>query len=245
MSKSAEQYERTINEFRDKNPFISNTELVYTILREDIVSHILEPGRKLNQEQVAIDMNVSRTPVREAFLMLEREGFLEKGGQGYTIYEMTPGDYVMLLDVRMALEKLAARLACSRMLSSERRLIEANLAENENLLEIGTGSAWDEDFNIINQRRADDLFAKMGEKDHEFHNLIISAAHNRYLAESYGHIDPKIHFFRFSALSVNACLNMVERHKKIFTAIDQRDEDLAEQRMEMHLQLTIPRAIRY
>lgn len=239
------RYKKAIAGYREKNPFVSNTELVYRILLEDIVEHNITPGSKLNQEQIAIDMDVSRTPVRDAFIKLEQEGFLVKGAQGYTVYEMQPGDYVSLLDVRISLENLAARLACSRILSSEKENIEKNLLESEQLLQKGRGKSWDDDFNIVDTQLTDKLFRALGNKDHEFHNLVIRAAHNKYLTETYEHIDPKIHFFRFSALSVNACTNMVERHKKIYEAISSRDEEQAESRMETHLKLTIKRALHY
>lgn len=61
------KFDADIVRLHEANPFLSNTDLVYTILRDQIVNHKLQPGKKLNQEQIAIDMNVSRTPVREAF----------------------------------------------------------------------------------------------------------------------------------------------------------------------------------
>lgn len=237
------KYDADIVRLHEANPFLSNTDLVYTILRDQIVNHKLQPGKKLNQEQIAIDMNVSRTPVREAFFRLETEGFLEKGAQGYTVYEMTPGDYMMLLDVRIAIEKLATRLACSQMLGSERRQLEQNLGETQRVLASGLGKAWNGDFDILDPALADRLFYEMGQLDHAFHRMIIAASHNKYLVSTYDSIDPKIHFFRYSALSVSACLNMTERHKKIFEAIVARDEELAERRMERHLSLTVPRAM--
>ena len=181
--------------------------------------------------------------MREAFFRLETEGFLEKGAQGYTVYEMKPGDYMMLLDVRIAIERLATRLACSQMLGSERRQLEQNLSETQRVLDSGIGKAWNGDFDILNQVLADRLFYEMGQLDHAFHRMIIAASHNKYLVSTYDSIDPKIHFFRYSALSVSACLNMTERHKKVFEAIVARDEELAERRMERHLALTVPRAM--
>lgn len=237
------RYEKDIARLRDQNPFLSSSDLVYTILQTHIVDHRLLPGKRLNQEQIAIDMNVSRTPVREAFSRLEEEGFLEKGVQGYSVYEMKSSDYMMLLDVRLALEKLATRVACSQILSSERRRLEQNLKETEQLMRKGMDKAWDGDFQILNPMLADELFYELGKKDHEFHLMIINSSHNRYLIETYNRIDPKIHFFRFSALSVSACLNMMDRHRKILDAIISRDEELAEQRMETHLKLTVPRAM--
>ena len=151
------KFDADIARLHEINPFLSNTDLVYTILRDQIVNHKLQPGKKLNQEQIAIDMNVSRTPVREAFFRLETEGFLEKGAQGYTVYEMKPGDYMMLLDVRIAIERLATRLACSQMLGSERRQLEQNLSETQRVLDSGIGKAWNGDFDILNQVLADRL----------------------------------------------------------------------------------------
>ena len=63
------KFDADIARLHEINPFLSNTDLVYTILRDQIVNHKLQPGKKLNQEQIAIDMNVSRTPVREARLV--------------------------------------------------------------------------------------------------------------------------------------------------------------------------------
>ena len=40
---------KALEELRELNPFISNTELVYRLVREDIVEHRLKPGQKLNQ----------------------------------------------------------------------------------------------------------------------------------------------------------------------------------------------------
>lgn len=243
MTQISGKYSSDIKRLQQLNPFISNTQMVYTILLDRIVDHRLAPGKKLNQEQIAIDMNVSRTPVREAFFALEEEGFLEKGAQGYTVYEMNPGDYMQLLDVRMALEVLAARLACSRMVASERHGLEENLAKTDSILSEGVGSAWDIDFNIIDAERADKLFHKLGQIDHDFHFMIMEASHNKYLIEAYKKMDPKIHFFRYSAFSINACLNMAVRHRKIYDAVTARDEALAEDRMKTHLALTVPRAM--
>lgn len=230
---------------QNKNPFISNTDLVYRLVRDDIVEHRLKPGQKLNQEQIAEELEMSRSPVREALARLEQEGFLSKGAQGYTVYVMKIGDYMALLDLRTAIEQLATRLACSRIRVSEMKRIEQNLLDTKNLLDKGTSSAWDEDFAISDPKLAERLIYELGRKDLQFHDLIIGSSHNRYLIDSYERLKPLIHFFRYSALDVNACLNMLDRHKMIYQAITLRDEELAVQRMKTHLALTVSRAMRY
>lgn len=232
-------------EMLDENPFLSSTEIVYKLVLSDIVDHTILPGQKLNQEQIASTLDVSRTPVREALLQLERDGFLVKSAQGHTVYKMTIGDYMMLLDIRIAIESLAARLACSRIRVSEANNIEKNLKEMRALINAGSSKAWDDNYNIINKKIADDIFYQLGIKDQEFHVLIINASHNRYVVDTYEHLMPRIHFFRYSAMDVSVALNMMERHKMIYTAILSRDEDLAEAKMKTHLQLTLNRAMRY
>lgn len=239
------KYECDLDTLRKQTPFINSTTLVYTYLRNNIVEHRIKPGQRLNQERVAIELNVSRTPVRDAFFILERENYLQKTQQGYKVFEMQGGDYLMLLDVRSIHETLAATLSCSRLQSSERKRIESNLSHMDQLLQQANNRAWDSDFNILNQGLADQVMDQLGELDHKFHNYIINASHNQYLIESYRKLDPKIHFFRHSAFSVSAAQNMKDRHRQIYEAIVCRDEVQAERFMKIHLQLTLNRAIRY
>lgn len=236
---------KALEKLQEKNPFLSNTELVYRLVREDITEHRLKPGQKLNQEEIAAALDMSRSPVREALAMLEQEGYLARGAQGYTVYVMKIGDYMALLDLRTAYEELATRLACSRIRISEMREIEKNLLATKKYLDAGMSTAWDDDFEITDHRRAEGLLFELGKKDQEFHSLIVRSSHNRYLIDSYEQFKPMIHFFRYSALDVNACLNMLDRHKMIYASITNRDEEQAVQRMRTHLALTVTRAMRY
>lgn len=230
---------------RERNPFISNIDLVYRLVREDIVEHRLKPGQKLNQEQIADVLEVSRTPVREALNLLERDGFLDKGGQGYSVHEMKIGEYMALLDLRIAIEELAVKLACSRIRISEMKKIEENLVASSKFLEEGLKTAWDEDCNIVNPKKAEQVIYRLGKMDQQFHSIIVGSTHNKFIIQTYEDLQPKIHFFRFTAMDVNCCMNMVERHKMIYDAITRRDEITASQRMETHLRLTVSRAMRY
>ena len=230
---------------REKNPFLSNTELVYTLVRDDIVEHRMPPGTKLNQEQIADQLQISRTPVREAFNMLERDGFLSKGAQGYTVYSIKIGDYMALLDLREAVESLAVRLACSRIRTSELKKIEKNLADTDALIEKATQNAWDADFRVTDKALSERLLFELGKKDMEFHRLVVVSSHNKYVVQCYEDMLPRIHFFRYFALDVNACLNMAARHRMIYEAVVKRDEELAGSRMRTHLELTVTRAMRY
>lgn len=242
---AADVKKEKLERLKEENPFISSTELVYRLVLDDIVEHRFKPGQKLNQEQIAEELDMSRSPVRDALAALEKDGFLSKGAQGYTVYQVKIGDYMALLDLRIAIEQLAVRLACARINVTEMKKIEDNLARSANILAEGTKGAWDDSFNIVNAKRTEAIISALGKMDRDFHHTIVSASHNKYLIETYESLMPRIHFFRYTAMDVNCCLNMVDRHRMIYEAITQRDEELAVQRMETHLQLTISRAMRY
>ena len=236
---------KKLEKLKTANPFLSNTELVYRLLLDEIVDHRIKPGSKLNQEQLAEELDVSRTPVREALNTLEQEGFLSKGTQGYTVYIMKIGDYMAILDLRIAMETLGTRLACSRIRVSEAKEIEKILDVSQKLLDSAIGTAWNDDLEIINEKKAEEALYKLGQLDQKFHYTLVKCSRNPYLIKSYEDLMPKLHFFRYTALDANSCCNMVDRHRRIFEAIRMRDDELAVKRMEVHLRNTVTRAMRY
>jgi DNA-binding GntR family transcriptional regulator len=85
------------------------------LLRERILGGHYAPGAPLRQEQLAAELNVSRTPLREAFRILESEGLISVTGAGRA--QVVAGDLTRLLSayaVREVLDGLASRLAAER-----------------------------------------------------------------------------------------------------------------------------------
>jgi len=90
--------------------------VVVPTLREAIVGNILKPGSRLLEIQLANQLRVSRTPVREAFLQLEREGLVTLVARaGVFVREVTPRDVDEIYTVRAALESLAVELAAKNL----------------------------------------------------------------------------------------------------------------------------------
>lgn len=98
-----------------------------TILRQRILDGSMKPGTRLAESAVALELGVSRVPVREALFNLERDGLVEFSETGRAFVKaLTPQDFEELYTLRLALEPLAARLA-SHSLKADAGLLEKNV----------------------------------------------------------------------------------------------------------------------
>ena len=113
--------------------------VVVPALREAIVEGVLARGSRLSEVQLAKQLNVSRTPMREAFAQLEREGLVTVVARvGAFVRSVTLRDVTEIYRVRMALECLAVQLAAERITALGRAQLEdvtdamqASLAAND------------------------------------------------------------------------------------------------------------------
>ncbi|QKW09637.1 GntR family transcriptional regulator [Streptomyces sp. NA04227] len=97
---------------------------VCTAIRDDIVSGVHERGGRLTEEVLARRYGVSRVPVREALRTLEAEGFvLTRRHAGACVAEPTEQEAADLLDIRTALEPLAAARAAQRRTESHLKVL--------------------------------------------------------------------------------------------------------------------------
>jgi len=82
-------------------------------IRDMIIEGIMEPGSRIHEGQLGKALGVSRTPLREALKFLASEGLIDLvPGRGGIVHQLSPRDVRNMLDVLIALETLAGRLAC-------------------------------------------------------------------------------------------------------------------------------------
>lgn len=103
---------------------VTKTRLVDQVterLRDQILSGALSPGTRLLQERLAQQLDVSRTPLREALRMLEKDGLVRTVETSNTVevVQLSRQDARELYEIRAVLDGLAARLAARRKLPSE------------------------------------------------------------------------------------------------------------------------------
>jgi DNA-binding GntR family transcriptional regulator len=118
-------------------------------LRQDIIQGITPAGTRLAEAAVAKQLGVSRVPVREALVMLEREGLIgfSATGRAY-VKDLTPQDFEELFLLRLALEPLSARLAAAH-LRVDSILLEQNIRDTARAKSLRDVTTLDLDFHQI------------------------------------------------------------------------------------------------
>jgi DNA-binding GntR family transcriptional regulator len=126
------------------------TSAVADRLRDQIRVGLLSPGVRLRQNEVAKEFNVSTTPVREAFMLLEREGLLTRfDHRGVVVFNPTVTDLQEIYTIRIPLEALATEKAVPRLTPQDLETMERLLIRSEEAHvdhDIDASSALNEDF---------------------------------------------------------------------------------------------------
>lgn len=188
-------------------------------LREAIIRGDLAQGEVVSEPSLASRFGVSRAPVREALLGLEREGLVQFDGRGRTrVVELTPLVFEELAAVRMALEGLAARRAAVQGGPA----LTAELEENLKLQgQAGT-------------------YRDLTRLDVEFHERIVRAAGNDRLAAAWNTVRSLLEFwlacaFRDAELTVEPLALAVRSHRKLLEAVASGSPDRAEKALVAHI----------
>lgn len=194
-------------------------ELVFDALREAIIAGRLEPGQRLLENQLAEELGVSRTPVREAIRKLELEGFVVMvPRRGAYVASISLKDVTDVFEIRGALEGLAAQLAAERATDEEIEHMERHLVE------IGRS---------VEQRDV----VKLVELDTGFHELLYVASRNQRLGQILNLLREQIQRFRTQTLAHPERMKVaLEEHRRIVEALAMRDPELARRLAEEHIE---------
>ena len=110
---------------------------IYEKVSADIVSGAISPGQKLDEQSLASQFGVSRTPIREVFHQLASVGLVEsKPHKGVTVVNFDIRELSDMYEALEEFESLAARLSAERMSAMERKQLARLLAESKECLEV-------------------------------------------------------------------------------------------------------------
>lgn len=199
---------------------------VVDLLREAILTGDYKPGQRLSEPEVAKQLDVSLTPVREALGSLAATGLVVRNGrQGTHVRVLDVPDIRNLFAVRESLECLAVRQAAANLSAKDFERFETILERQ----------AESNDLVVTARSRATRRLAELND---DFHGLILRRAGNRWLENMLLSIGDLLVFARVQlreSASMERRNQNLDEHRRIVAALRDEDQDLAAQVMSDHL----------
>jgi len=197
---------------------ISLSQQAYQSIKQKIVSLELAPGSVINEPRLREELNLSRTPIREALQRLSQEKLiLIAPRRGMFVSEISITDLQKLFEARLVLEPFAARHAAQRGTTEHWSRMEAVLT---------TVPAKDEE--------ADNK--KLITIDETCHQIIYEAADNPFLCDVLRtNYALSLRLWHFSLASISNMQDVVLEHRLIMDALKAKEEDEAARLMQKHI----------
>ena len=195
---------------------------IYQVLKKEIVKGFLKPGAKLSENRLAREMHVSRTPIREAMRKLVAEGLVKTSpNKKMTVSEVSLTDMKEVLQVRGALEGLAASIAAKRITSQEIDTLEKIVIQ-------------------MSLYTTKEHLSSYCEVDDQFHDLILSICGNKWIIKVRENLSNFIYRYRVMSLSVPERLKCsLEEHQAIMESLKKRNSEEANKLSQIHMENTI------
>lgn len=191
---------------------------VYDQLVAAIMSRDIGPDDRLVQEKLAAELDISRTPVREALLRLEKEGVLHLANSGgFRLTKITEEETLELYQARAAIEGQAARILAARNDAAELDQLRDTIRANEKLSNPST-----KDYFIANRT---------------IHRALMEAAGNRFLLEMFDMIWGRaMAFHLFAAIENTDITKSLGNHLALVDVLANGDRGEALEAVTAHIQ---------
>jgi DNA-binding GntR family transcriptional regulator len=211
----------TENELIQKRPLKDD---IFDVLHDKIISGKYQPGQWLRQDDIATQLGVSMTPVREAFDLLVASGLAERVAyRGVRVREISTKDIVEAYGLRLFLEVVIAEEAAKKIMPEQVAGLERTIAEmkkHDNLKDVSM------------QRRL----------SREFHSAIADVTKNDLLIKLYGVVSNAFPdwllyeaLFRYPEILQDSMTSMHTEHTTIVDALKKRDGLKAAQKSVEHV----------
>jgi DNA-binding GntR family transcriptional regulator len=199
-------------------PRQSLSDEAYNEIRQALLRGEFEPGQRLSEPELALRFSTSRSPIREALVRLDLEGFVERMSNGRVrVRALDLSELGQLYVVRANIEGLVARLAAPRLRTIDLEKMDQALVDMERSVKKGDA---------------------VGAIEHgqKFHDLILRECGNEPLIQVLSGLKAKISRFRAVVASFgNYDAERVIEHRRILDALYQRKADQAETEMIRHV----------
>jgi DNA-binding GntR family transcriptional regulator len=197
-------------------------------IRAIILAGRLEPGERLREKQLAGALEVSRGPIRDALLQLEREGLVvRRRNRGAVVAHLSRGDLDEVFSLRLAIEPFVSVWAA-------RNSTEEHWAEMAEC--IGTFARLDTLVTV----------SEAAEIDLRFHDVVYRASGHTRVARLWQDLRSQVYFFMLARTYVQEpdfASIMVRGHQELLDAIRDRNEELVREAAVAHVQTSYARVI--
>jgi DNA-binding GntR family transcriptional regulator len=202
-------------------PRTSRSDEVYAQLKDDIASFRLVPGDRFTESELSDRLGVSRTPVRQALVRLQQEGFVEVFFRsGWRVLPFDFERFEQLYDLRMVLETTAVHRLCT----------DADKVDAPLLAELA--AIW---LVPVTARSKDAL--KVAQWDEAFHCALVAAAGNAEMARVHRDVTDRIRIIRRLDFTQQPRIDATyDEHAKILRAIQRKRADQATLLLRAHIQ---------
>lgn len=192
---------------------------VYQCLKQIILKGDLASGERVIETKLAEQLQVSRTPIREAISQLKREKLIvSKPNGGFKVATLSVQDAIQLYDCRIALEQLAIAGVCEQITSKQLKQLEKYVLLAEKLVESESNSS------------------KSLEIDYQFHRLIAESSGNQWLLTLLEQVFDQMSLLRIQTTKHNPqVLDIRLEHRQVYDAIALKKSDLAQATIKEHL----------
>lgn len=170
---------------------------IYSTIKEMIFEYRISPGSRVNIDALALQLEVSQTPVREALARLESDGLIIKAPlKGYTATNLlSMQEFDDLFQFRLLIEPWAAEQAAKKIDSNGKKALKAEMQNTKKSLKFKAG----------------DYFQDLTEHDARFHTLIAQLSGNKSVVSAFERTHCHLHLFR---LFMAHKLQLIDDHSR-------------------------------
>ncbi|WP_080872941.1 GntR family transcriptional regulator [Oceanobacillus timonensis] len=196
----------------------SLSDKIYNYLLHRIVNNELEPGTRIEYDELIESLNVSRTPLREAINRLSDDGLVEIKPRSGTFVKVPEKKGIEnVYDIRIALEDLSVELAMNKIPDEVIKALRDETIQAEKALEKG-------DVEVFFQ------------SDRNLHSTLIEYADNDILTDFWKTIEAQIQWYGvIMTVDSHRPVRAIESHKKIINSLSERNENECKKYMREHI----------
>ncbi len=201
-------------------------EQAYEIIKEDIINGYYKPGYELREANLSEELGMSKTPIREALIQLQNEGFVEiRPFRGAVVTDISIEDVVKLYEFREIIEIYAIKIAAENSEPSDIEYLRKQVKIMESALKKGIIDEYDNAHS-------------------NFHQLLISKTKNKWINKALANMEDYVRRVRKSIIK-HEQVSFIQDYEQLLDALERKDVDLASKIIKQHLRNVVENYKKY